>query len=143
VPATTPERVRLGSVRRARQAEVRDLRPLLRTALDEDVGGLDVAVDEPLLVRGRQPLRDLPADAHDLGHVQRPLAVEPGLERLARDELHDQVRQSLIVATHLVDAYDGLVLDPGRGLGLAREPFPGRRGRGHRRRQHLDGDHTL
>ena len=91
-----------GVVRRPRQAEVGDLDPL-DAVFQQDVGRLDVAVDQPLGVRGGQAGGRLHADAEDLLQLQRPVAVEPLLERHARDVLHDQVRQ----VAGLLDGVDG------------------------------------
>ena len=75
VPATTPVCVRLRVVDRAGQAEVGDLDPL-DAVLQQDVRRLDVAMDQPLRVGGRQPRGRLHADAEDLVELQRPLRVE-------------------------------------------------------------------
>ena len=64
-------------------------------ARDHDVAGLDVAVDQVVVVGGGQPLGDLPADSQRFEHVERAGAVELLLQRLAGDELHHQVRQRL------------------------------------------------
>ena len=84
VPATTPLCVRLASsAARARPKSVIFTR-CLRSAFEQDVGRLDVAVDQPVRVGGGQPLGDLPADPHDLRHVQRAGAVEPLLQASRR-----------------------------------------------------------
>ncbi len=62
-----------------RQAEVGDL-DAGQAVLQQQVGRLDVAVDQTLGMRGRQSRRGLQADADDLHRLQRPGAVEPGLE---------------------------------------------------------------
>ena len=109
VPATTPLCVRLASsAARARPKSV-IFDALLRAALEQDVGRLDVAVDQAGGVGGGQPLGDLPADPQHLRHVERAGAVEPLLERLAGDELHHQVRQRLLLDG--VDLHDVLVPD--------------------------------
>ena len=73
------------------QAEVGDLHPL-DAIFQQDVCRLDVAVDEPLGMRGGQTRCRLHADAQDLGELQRPSAIEPILERHARHVMHDQIR---------------------------------------------------
>ena len=102
VPATTPDLRQAGVVDGAGQAEVGDL-DALDAVLQQDVGRLDVAMDQPLLVRGRQPLGDLQADAQDLLQLQRPGPVELLLQRDAVDELHDQVGRPC----RLLDGVDG------------------------------------
>ena len=62
-----------GVGRRAGQAEVGQPHPL-DAVLQQDVRRLDVAVDQPLGVGGRQPGRRLHADPQDLRQRQRPCA---------------------------------------------------------------------
>ncbi len=107
-------------------------------AFEQHVPRLDVAVDQVGGVGGGQPLGDLPADPHDLGHVERPGPVEPLLEGLAGDELHHDVRQRLLA--DLVHLHHVLVPHLGRRPGLAQEPLAGRRGGGQLRGQHLHRD---
>ena len=70
-----PVRVSAGVVDGPGQAEVGELDPL-DAVLQQDVRRLDVAVDQPLRVGGRQPARDLCADPQDLLHLQRADGVE-------------------------------------------------------------------
>ena len=105
------------------QAEVGDL-DALDAVLQQDVGRLDVAVDQPLPVRRRQPLGGLQADAQDLLQRQRPGAVELLLQREAVDELHDQVGDRAGVLDG-VDGDDVVVGDGGGGPGLADEALRG------------------
>jgi hypothetical protein len=129
-------------VGRPGQAEVGDLDPL-DPVLQQDVRRLDVPVDEPGGVGGRQPAGDLRADPQDLGHRQRAGPVELLLEGLPGHVLHDQVRDRLVALGHLVDV-DHVVVPDGRCRpGLAAEPGPGRATGGQLRGQHLDGDHPV
>ena len=69
------------------QPEVEDLR--LAARRDEDVGRLDVAVDDPLRVRRVERIRDLRADVQ---HARRAASGRPRcsvLQRLALEQLHD------------------------------------------------------
>ena len=59
-----------GVVGGAGQAEVGELDPL-DAVLQQDVGRLDVAVDQPLRVRRRQPGGRLHADPQDLAGAER------------------------------------------------------------------------
>jgi hypothetical protein len=72
-----------GIVGRARDAEVGDERVLAR---EEDVLRLDVAVDDPLLVRVVERAADLEGDAERVLDGEHPFAVEPvaGAPRPAR-----------------------------------------------------------
>jgi hypothetical protein len=70
--------------------------------------------------------------------IGRSRAVEPGLQRLAFDELHHQVGQAI----HLVDAVDGnnvLVVDGSGGLGFADEPAASVGAAGQDESRDLDG----
>ena len=109
----------------AGQAEVGELDPL-DAVLQQDVGRLDVAVDQALGVRGGQAGGRLHADPQDLRQRERPVAVEPVLERPAGDVLHDQERQPGRL-DHGVDRDDVLVHDRRRGPRLAEEPLAARR----------------
>ena len=64
--------------------------------------------------------------------------VDPVLNRLAGDVLHDQVRDALRRRVDGMDGDDVLVDDRRGGLRLAGEPPPRRRRRGQAGRQHLD-----
>ena len=61
-------------------------------------------------------------------HLQRREladALQPLFERLAVDELHDEVRQARrLVLIDLVDGDEVVVRDRGGGAGLAAEPLP-------------------
>ena len=142
VPATMPALGQAGVVGGPGQPEVGDLDPL-DAVLQQDVRRLDVPVDQPLGVGGGQPARP-PAcrSAGTLGRRQRPGPVEPVLEGLAGDELHDQVRQRLLLLDR-VDGDDVLVADRGRGPGLADEPLAGGGAGRQLRGQHLDRDDPL
>jgi hypothetical protein len=113
-------------LRRPGQAEVGQL-DVAGALLQQDVGRLDVAVDQPLGVGGGQPGGRLRADAQDLLQLRRRPAVEPVLQRLPRDQLHHQVGETAgLVLVNLVDGDDVLVRDLGRGPGFAAEAVLGR-----------------
>src|SRR5262249_18519842 len=72
-------------VHRPRQAEIGDLDPL-HAVFEQDVGRLDVAVHQALLVGGGQSLGYLHADAQDFAYVsRRPFPVQAFLQRDAVD----------------------------------------------------------
>jgi hypothetical protein len=80
---------------RAGDAEVRDLgRALL---VDEDVLGLDVAVDDAVVVGGAQRAGDLDGVGHRLADGQAPVAADAVLEGLPFDVLEDDVRRAQTV----------------------------------------------
>jgi hypothetical protein len=124
-------------VRRPGEAEVRELHAP-DAVLQQDVARLDVAVDQPLRVRGRQPLRRLQADAEHLHHLDRAAPLEALVKRLPADVIHHKVGDGAVVRDG-VDGDDVLVADGGRGLGLPDEAPPGGVAGRQVRGRHLDG----
>jgi hypothetical protein len=108
----------LRDLRRAgtRNPEVGDSGATL--AVDEDVLGLQVAMDDPVLVRELRAGEDL---AHDLQRLaDRKSAADQVLQRRALDVLHcDEVATVGLAA--VVDADDVLMLHARGRLGLAPE----------------------
>jgi hypothetical protein len=91
-----PERLRLvpvdddffvAGIGRLDQAEVEDLDAAV--GIDEDVLRLEVAVDEPLPVRGGESVGDLHRDVERL--PRRQSTLDSRSQRLSLEELHDQV----------------------------------------------------
>ncbi len=74
----------------------------------EDVGGLDVAMDDPLGVRGVERVGDLDAEIEDLLQLER-LALDAVLERLAFQELHGDEALALVFADFIDGADVGMV----------------------------------
>jgi hypothetical protein len=97
------------------EAEVGHAR--LAGGVDEDVRGLEVAVDDALGVRVRERLGDAREDAHALAEVEPLHGVR---ERAAFDELHDEVGEAVDVA-RVVDGDDARVAEARGGMGLAPE----------------------
>ena len=90
---------RAGEVVAARglgDAEVGDLHRA--RARDEHVGGLHVAVDDPGAVRGVEGVGDLLADADDVGDGETVVLVDEVAQGRAVDQLHDDVRDAVVVA---------------------------------------------
>ena len=106
---------------------------------DEDVGRLDVAVDEPGLVGEVQGGGDLAGDLGGLLGRDVAVGAQDVGQRAAVDELHgDEVRAGVLAP--VVDADDVGVAEVGRGLGLAAEPLDEVGVDGELGEQHLDGD---
>ena len=106
-----------GQGRQLRQAEVQHLG--VAGARDEDVGRLDVAVHDPLGVRGRQRLGNSRAEAQHSIDLHRA----PGdgmLQRLPLEQLHHQERCAL-VPPDLEDHADVRVVERRRRPRLAHE----------------------
>src|SRR5580704_1459927 len=112
--------------------------PLL---VDEDVFRLDVAVNDPLVVRELQCLADL---RHDLERLVRPeLAVADQCSQVdSVDILHHEV-EILLGPAEIVDLDDMRVIEPGQRLGLAGEAFGKGRIITDSRRQNLDGNEAV
>ena len=68
-------------LRRARDAEVADLRGVVR--VEEDVGGLHVGVDDALGVREGEPVGHFDRDPHGVARLERARALDPLLQRTA------------------------------------------------------------
>ena len=148
VPIARPEAVRPPSPSIAR---ARPKSPTLGTApaigrrrrvvgvrLDQDVGGLQVAMDDPVPMRqiDRAGPASRPGRAASRG---RPgVAADPVGQGAAADPLHRQERVAVVDA-HLVDLHDVGVLDAGGQLGLAAEPLPLGFGREAAGQDHLQG----
>ena len=122
-----------------RQAEVQDLDRAV--AADFDVGRLQVAVDDALLVRGFERVGDLPGDRERLRHRQGAARDERG-EVVALNQLHDERRRagSGRRALDAVDLRDVGMVECGERLRLAREPRYALAIAGHGLGKRLDGD---
>ena len=102
-----------------RDPEVHDLD--LALVGDADVGGLDVAMDDPVAVRVAEPLADLPHDVELPFQGQGLALLDDLLEVGALDELHRDVGLAAVLA-QVVDGDDVAVAQPSRRLRLAQEP---------------------
>ena len=100
------------------EAEIEHLHVIARA--DEDVGGLDVAVDDARGMRGVQRVGDLDAHVEHRGQAQRT-GGEPILQRRALQILHDDERPPVLLAD-VVDGADVRVVQRRRRLRFAREP---------------------
>jgi hypothetical protein len=92
VPLTVPSLD--SSLRHAREPEVGD--PDAPAPVDHDVRRLEIAVDDPALVRGREPEADLPRDLDRLVARRTAQTAEHRGEILAVDVLHDDEDLSVL-----------------------------------------------
>ena len=108
--------------RRPGDTEVGDLEARLAVAVlrEDDVVGLDVAVDDPAAVREAQRAQDLAGDLDRGRDRQRPFADDPVLEAPALEVLHRDVVGALGLAA-VVDRDDVRVRQAGGVLGLTPE----------------------
>ncbi len=87
---------------------------------EEEVGGLDVAVDDAVAVRLGERVAALDDVVDRVGHVEHALREEVG-EVAPLQELHHHVRRAGVERAHVGDAGDVLALDAHGVLGLAQE----------------------
>jgi hypothetical protein len=109
----------------ARDAEVDELHRLFaRDHREEDVGRLEIAVDDPGGVDGVEPLGDLAEEPGDRADREAALARQLRAEVLAVEELHDHVGVAAIDAI-VVGLHDVRALDVRHGARLALEAHAG------------------
>jgi hypothetical protein len=123
-----------------RDAEVEHLEAGQSAAVlgDEQVGRLEIAVDDASGVRFGQRLERLHGVAHHLARRHRARASEHGAEIFAVEVLHHQIGLAAIEAPHLVDPHHVLALQSGRGASLAHEALDRLAALRHGRKQELD-----
>ena len=100
--------------RQFREAEVEHLDEVAARAAvvaQEDVLGLEVAVDDPLLVRRVERVRDLAGDGKRGRGVQPVFAPQPIGQRLALQVLHHEVEFAVRRVAEVGDIDDVLVTD--------------------------------
>jgi hypothetical protein len=109
-----------------RDTEIEELGPLaahhLGIADEEDVLGLEIAVDDAAHVRRVQRARDRPHDAQRVADLEYSEARQPPIERLTLEELHHDVRALVDVIAEVEDLDDARIGDRRRGAGLVEEP---------------------
>ena len=106
--------------------------------VQQDVLGLDVAMDHAVPMRVVERTRHLARDAHGVGDRELPFALEPRAQRLAVDERHDVEQQAIRIA-RVEQREDVRVLQLRGGLDLGEESLAAERG-AEVGVQHLDGD---
>ena len=128
VPATVPKAVkRLCSVScsplvaLARPKSITLGTGLAVVALDQDVRRLEVAVDDPLLVRVLHRRADLAEERQPLREAEPVLVAVVG-ERDALDQLHDEERPAAVGGAGVEDLGDVGVVHQRQGLPLGLEP---------------------
>ena len=106
---------------------------------EQDVGRLHVAVHDAAGVRGVERVGHLAGNAQRVGERQRSLALEPLLQRIARDERHDEERQ-LAPHARVEQRQDVRMMNAGDEPDLGQKPLGGE---GQCRPQHLQGDRAI
>ena len=123
---------------RAGDTEVADERAL-GAALEQDVLGRDVAMDEARSMRVRQCPRDLAQHARRLAGQQRATRADALAKGGALHERHGDEDESAALS-HGVDRDDVRMCEAGGGLRLAQEGIAQIGARGERGGEDLDGD---
>lgn len=140
MPSVLPAVVSL-LTRSAGQTEVDQINEV--AAGDQDVGRLDVPVDQPGRVRGIQSVGDLLDDRHgEVGAERLVRLLEDRAEVAALDETHVEIEP----AVDLPEAVDGdhvRIVQSGSGLRLTAKPLLKRDIGGHVIRQHLERDDAV
>ena len=119
--------------------ELREVRAVARQ--QEHVLGLQIAMDDPQLVRAAQRRGDLQRHADRADHLEATRR-ERRLQGLALDVLHHQEHQPAVFA-EVGDLDDVRVVDPVDGARLAQEPLPVRDVHAEILAQDLDGAQAL
>ena len=124
------------------KAEIRELRTAI--AGDEHVGGLDVAMNDPVVVRELEGVTDLRGQLQGLGRREL-LVPDEAVEVRAIHKLHDEVETAAGHLAEVVDRHDTGMVQAREQLRLALEA--GDKGLLLRlcqfRGQHLDGHGAL
>ncbi len=112
VPARSPV---LG--RQLREAEVEHLHRA--AAREEDVGRLDVAMQDAFGVRRVERVGDLRRDVEHVPQIERP-SRQPPIERLAVEQLHREIELAFVLV-EAVDRADVRMIERRRGARFAAE----------------------
>jgi hypothetical protein len=102
-----------GAVGRLREAEVQHLHRAVRAHLD--VGRLEIAMDDALIVRGFERIGDLSRDRADVGERHRPRAM------IAERSSPSTSSMTRALSSIAVDGRDVRMIQRGEHLRLARE----------------------
>ncbi len=109
--------------------------------LEQDVLGLDVAMDDVVAMGVIERLGHLMRDLHGIDHRQPVVPGEAQPERIVLDERHNVEQQPAGLAV-VVQLEDVGVLQAGGDLDLAQKAL-GTEGRAQLGAQHFDGDPAL
>ncbi len=122
LPRLRQRRLREG-LRELRDAKIEDLDAirLVRAPLEEDVGRLEIAVDDVDGVRGLEPAEDLLDDGRESLEAHRPGALQVVEEALSLEELEHERDPELRVVLDAEHLGHVIALDHPRGARLAAE----------------------
>jgi hypothetical protein len=123
------------------QSEIENL-DAATAAFQPQVARLDVAMNQPAFVSGRQSLGNLAANPHNLGDREVGLSPQKILQRLALEQRHGQEGNAVVLAD-LVDGHDVIVLQVGRRPRLAQKALTGTGITGIAGQHDFEGHRTL
>ena len=111
-------------------------------ALDQDVAGLDVAVDEALRVSDVERRGDLAENGDGMGGIERAFAVEQAAQVGALDQVHGHEQEPVLLAG-VVNRNDVGVSQRDRDPRLVGEAAAKAAVAGEVRRDHLERDDVI
>jgi hypothetical protein len=111
-------------------------------AFDQDVAGLDVAMDDARRMRRSQGQGDVTRDAGGHGDLELAALGKQALQRLAVDPLHDDEGHA-VGDVEVAHAHDVGVVERGRGPGILEKPVGDVPVAAHLRAQHLQRHRRL
>ncbi|MEJ7695910.1 MAG: hypothetical protein WKF78_04615 [Candidatus Limnocylindrales bacterium] len=126
MPGLVSRRSRAASASgRLRDPEVEHLDDVRRAVAgdQEHVLRLEIAMDDPLGVRGRERATDLTGDPQRARDVDRAFALDHAAELDALEELHHEVHAAVARGAGVGDVDDVRMADLRGGTGLAAEPL--------------------
>jgi len=89
---------------------------------EEDILGLEIAMDDVLGVGCREGACDLAAQPQRLGHRQCAEPGQPAIERLSIEIFHHDERTTIAVVTEIKDLHETRIVDRGHRARLVEEP---------------------
>ena len=85
----------------------------------KNIGGFEIAVKDPDIVRGIDAVGDLPQKPDRALYRQRSLAAQKPVKRFALDVFHDEIKNAVGALAEIRNADRIRMLDRSRRLGLA------------------------
>jgi hypothetical protein len=112
-------------------------------AHQEDVVGLEVAMNDARQMRHLESRQELLHDGHEIARGDAAAMFDALTERLALEELHHHVEAAVVHRAQVEHLDDVLAADASRRLRLALEALHGVGAFGDGWQQHLDGDAAM
>ncbi len=122
--ARRPGRAGVSELRDTEVDDLRDIHVIFLVTDQKHVLRLEVAVDDAALVCPGEGTTDVQRDTRRLFRRETALAIEPVIQGLACEKLHDDVRTPVVPHALVVDLHDMLAAEPRRGACLVDEALP-------------------